>query len=122
MSRQGERIGRRLARRHGFKFLYDPCNFRVASDPEGVARNNYGGQGVMQWILKMEERNTGLPRMGFRGQFREAEIGSDHGAWAVLGWNHWHVYYDDDLCGNGAFSLIFWIHNGHGQDRTEVPA
>jgi hypothetical protein len=35
MSRQGERIGRRLAKRHGFKFCFDPCNFRVKLDPEG---------------------------------------------------------------------------------------
>lgn len=118
MSHQGERIGRRLAKRHGFKFRFDPCNFRIKSDPEGVVRNVYGGQGVMQWVLWIDYEQ---PTMLFRGKMRTCEIGSDHGAATVLKWSHWHVYFDEDLSGPGCFSPIIWINNGHGTDRTEMP-
>ena len=119
MSRQGERIGRRLAKRHGFKFLFDPCNFCVKSDPEGVARNVHGGQGVMQWILWIDYEAI---RIDFQGGRYEAEIGSCFGASTVLKWPFWHVYFDSDLSGPNwgkDWHPIFWIDNGRGADRTE---
>jgi hypothetical protein len=121
MSQIGERIGRRLMRRHGFKFRFDPCNFRVKSDPEGVSRNVHGGQGVMQWILWIDYEAVTIT---FRGRDREAEIGSDHGASTVLTWPHWHVYFDADMtgpeCSADWWHPIFWIDNGHGRDITEL--
>lgn len=119
MSRLGERIGRRLAKRHGFKFLYDPCNFRVASDREGVERNVRGGQGVMQWVLRLEGTSE-LPTISFRGKGVTAEIGACFGASTVVKWKHWHVYFDEDLTGPGCpecVSPIIWIDDGHGEDE-----
>jgi hypothetical protein len=120
MSQLGERIGRRLAKRHGFQFVYDPCNFRVKSDREGVLINCNEGLGVMQWILWVDYE---WPTMIFRGEKRLVEIGSDHGATEVLSWKTWHVYFDKDLSGPVKIQSvhpIFWIHNGHGKDTTEL--
>ena len=118
MSQQGERVGRRLMKRHGFKFRFDPCNFRIASDHGGVARNVHGGQGVMQWVLWIDYEQ---PTMLFRGEMRTCEVGSDHGAYTVLKWPHWHVYFDEELSGPGFYSPIIWIHKSCGADCTEVP-
>lgn len=115
MSQQGERIGRRLEKRHGFKFLFDPCNFRIASDREGVCRNIHGGQGVMQWVLWIDYES---PTLLFRGTMVPCEIGSDHGAVTVLRWKTWSVWYDDSLSTHR--KPVIWIHNGNGTDSTDV--
>jgi hypothetical protein len=117
MSQQGERIGRRLAKRHGFDFLFDPCNFRIASEREGVLRNVIGGQGVMQWVLWIDHEP---PTMTLQGKMSECEIGSDHGASTVLKWKHWHVFYDESLS-DPFCSPIIWIYKAHEFDLTEVP-
>lgn len=117
-SQLGERIGRRLEKRHGFKFLYDPCNFRVASDREGVMRNILGGQGVMQWVLRLGGSSE-LPIIGFRDESKHAEIGACFGASTVIKWKHWHVYFDAFLSGPGAYTAIIWIDQA-SEDKTEI--
>lgn len=115
MSQQGERVGKRLMKRHGFKFRDDPCNFRIASDPEGVARNVYGGQGVVQWILKYEFASSELPAGAVGSWSGQIEIGSDHGAGTVLKWPFWHVYFVNE-CGG------YWRIDQNKEDLTEGPA
>lgn len=117
MSKIGERIGRRLAKRHGFQFQDDPCNFFVHSDPEAVAINTHGGLGVMQWNLSCDcGWHRELVTITFRGENQQAEIGSEFGASTCLSWKFWKVY----LYTMSGQQPIIWIDCHKEQDRTEL--
>ncbi len=116
MSRQGERIGNRLAKRHGLTFRFDPCNFRIRCDRVDVARNLYGGNGAMQWVLWIDSEP---PDVLLRGRWTPCEIGSDFAAGSALQWSHWRVRLDDSLS-TGVKSGV-WIGDGNGKDSTDVP-
>ncbi len=120
MSINGERIGRRLMKRHGLVFDCDPCNFLVRSDREGVELNVRGGRGVMQWLLKVDCRwFRALPKVMVEGVgWKEAEIGTCFGASTVLKWKHWHVYLDRKMSGGGMPTAIIWIDKSD-TDKTE---
>lgn len=117
MSQLGERIGRRLAKRHGLVFQDDPCNFYVHSDKEGVMRNVLGGQGVMQWTLNVNCRwHNELPKIKWGDGFQTAEIGSDFGATTCLKWKFWKVSL---YCMSGE-TPILWIDQDKTADRTDL--
>lgn len=114
MSRQGAKIVRRLTARHGIKFLLDPSYHRVASDQMSVAMNHVGGVGCMQWVLRHD--NGTLPQASWRDRLEQIEIGSMFGAWEVLKWPYWHVWFDTHTISSG----IWWISKGQDADRTET--
>lgn len=93
MSVNGERIGRRLQKRHNFRFRDDPCNFYVRCDREAVELNRSSGRGVCQWVLKVNcGWHSELPEIEFEGKMVQAEIGSDVGAAELLKAKFWSVY------------------------------
>jgi hypothetical protein len=83
-----------LMRRHGFRFLLDPCNFSVRCDREGVWQNILAGWGGCQWVLFSEWEKGRRPEASWGDWRGELEIGSDHAAGKVLRWPFWEVWYE----------------------------
>src|SRR3954463_7925140 len=108
MSRNGERVARRLTKRHGFKFEYDASNYRIATDRIDVQRNVRGGAGCMQWGFKLYCHLARIVRNN-DGVREEVEIGGCFGASTLLKKKFWHVYEDE----HG-----IWI-DGAKEDLTE---
>ena len=92
MSRQAERVARRLMKRHGFRFKVDPCNFRIRCDRFAVSLNVNGGQGVHQWQLWCDPLSN-WPEGSCGGRSGLFEIGSDIGAGELLRAPFWSVYW-----------------------------
>lgn len=94
MSKRGERVARRLMKRHGFKFLLDPCNFDIRCDREGVWQNIKAGWGGMQWCLFSQWESMYRPEATCGTWRGHLEIGSDHAVDEVLRWPFWEVWYE----------------------------
>lgn len=119
MSINGERIGKRLAKRHNFQFVYDPCNFVVRCDREAVKLNQLEGRGVRQWQLKEDCRwHTELVKIRIGNEVVNAEIGSDISATELLKVKHWYVYCFWKFPNDGQTQMCFQIDKS-SEDKTE---
>lgn len=119
MSINGERIGNRLIKRHGFDFHYHTVNFTIHCDRFDVARNNISGEGAMQWVL--DDCGPGVdalatcPRL-YISHLLPMQVGACHAASKVLTWKYWEV----SVCDSLSFPdrPIIWIEKATNEDCT----